>query len=353
MDADAAALPGAAVGAHRARGRARPRTATGSRCGSTSRPAGCGSTCASSRTGARRATSTARTRAAARSARRRSRSRTRCRSATTRCGARSTDAAGEVHEAAMALIVTPSWLGLAGRGRRAPRLGHRHAALQRPVARSPGASATSSTSRTWPSGPPPRPAPTTCWSTRCTPPSRWRRSSPRPTCRPRAASPTRSTCGSSASPSTRPRRTRCGPRSTGSAPTLAARARRARRHRPRRHLDGQARGAAGPVRGAAHARPRGGVRRLPARARATGCGTSPTWSALADRARPRLRRPGPPSCGTPASPGGAGVGRGSTPTRSTSSAGCSGCSTSSSTRPSRPRCAPGWRSASCTTSPSA
>ena len=67
---------------------------------------------------------------------------------------------------------------------------------------SPGASATSPTWRTWPSGRPARTAPTSSWSTRCTPPSRGRRWSPRPTCRPAAASPTRSTCGWSGSPST-------------------------------------------------------------------------------------------------------------------------------------------------------
>ncbi len=49
---------------------------------------------------------------------------------------------------------------------------------------------------------------------------------------------------------------------------------------------------------------------------------------------------------------GAGLRRRSTRPRSTSSAGCSGCWTSNWRPPSRPACGPGWRWASCTTSPS-
>ncbi len=105
------------------------------------------------------------------------------------------------HETSTPLIVTPAWLGLPRAARRAPRLGAGHPALQRPLRRTPGASAISPISPTWRCGPARATAPATCWSTRCTRPRRPRRWSRRPTCRRRGASPIRSTCGSRPSPS--------------------------------------------------------------------------------------------------------------------------------------------------------
>ena len=79
------------------------------------------------------------------------------------------------------LIVTPGLARPPGRRGRRPELGLRGPALQRPLREARGASATCTTSAPWPPG---RRAsvPTTSWSTRCTPPSRCRRSSRRRTC---------------------------------------------------------------------------------------------------------------------------------------------------------------------------
>ena len=85
---------------------------------------------------------------------------------------------------------------------RSPGLGDRHPAVQRAVRANPGASATSATWRTSRSGVAPNWVPGSCWSTRCTPPSRPLRWSPRRTCRPPGGSRIRSTCGWNGSRST-------------------------------------------------------------------------------------------------------------------------------------------------------
>ena len=162
-----------------------------------------------------------------------------------------------------------------------------------------GASATWTTSPTWRPGRAPSSAPTTCWSTRCTPPSRCRRWSRRRTCHLAPASSTRSTCGSRTSPSTpscRPpprdgRRPRaCTPGST--APTIdrdtAWAAKREALRRARRR-------AAPDATRLARFRDRQGeaLQRFA------------TWSVLAERARQRLRG----LAGGAAGPAGRGGGR--------------------------------------------
>ena len=128
-------------------------------------------------------------------------------------------------------------------------------------------------------------APTTCWSTRCTPPSRCPRWSRRPTCPRPGASSTRSTSASSGSPST---------------PTC---------RRPTRTVDGCARGARSSsedvidrdaswaakraalqlVHGCRAAPARGGVRRLPGAARR---GPAPVRDLERARRGARQRLPG-------------------------------------------------------------
>ena len=248
--------------------------------------------------------------------------------------------------ASMPLIITPAWLGLPGPDGRAPGLGAGHPALQRPLARSPGGSATSPTWRTWPSGRRPSTAPTTCWSTRCTPPSRCRRWSRRPTCRPPAASPTRSTCGWSGSRSTPLLDAEAArPRSTSCRVELKVRLARVDRDRPGPVLDGQAQGAA---RSSSRCRGRRAGRRrfagVPRAARAGACSDFATWAALAEEHGPRFARLAGGAAGTRARrrsrPSRAEhADRGRLPLLAAVAAG-----RAARRRPSRPGRGPGWRS---------
>ena len=168
---------------------------------------------------------------------------------------------------------------------------------------SPGASAIWPIWPTSRCGPPPSTARDTCWSTRCTRPSRWRRWSPRRTCRPAGASPTRSTCGSSASPSTPRWTTR--PAQPSGALRAAAR-RRSRRRRPDRpeHRPGRrsgrrcARSTRAPrTAGREHRLPR-----LPSAGRAQAWSHYATWCAPSPSCTVWTGTTGRPSSGTPTSP---------------------------------------------------
>ena len=239
----------------------------------------------------------------------------------------------------------------AGLGRRTSRLGHRDAALQRPVPRSPGASATSSTSRTWRSG---RPPSTGADYVLVNP---LHAAEPVPPIEPSPYLPTSRRFANplylrveripeyaTAPAEARARSTRCG-RELGRA------ARRRRRHRPGRRPGRPSARRSRPS-SRCRGRPAGeaAFARLP-RAR----GPRPAeLRHLVGARRPRTGRTSPTgrrSSGTPTRRR-CRLRGASTRTRSTSSAGCSGCSTSSSTRPSRPRCAPGCRWGCCTTWPS-
>ena len=129
--------------------------------------------------------------------------------------------------------------GLVGHARPRGRpqvLGAGDPALQRALARVVGRRRPHRPHRPRRSGRPPSTVPASCWSTRCTPRSRRPRSSRRPTCRPRAASPTRSTCASTGSRrATRVDRDTRNDRRPHRQPHRA--------HRPRHRLDGQARRA--------------------------------------------------------------------------------------------------------------
>ena len=129
------------------------------------------------------------------------------------------------------------------------------------------------------------------------------------------------------------------------------RARRRRRGRPRHGLDGEARGAGDPARGAAERRAGGGV---PAALRGGGRGARRLRHLAGARGRARSRLPylAGRSPGSPPPVRWRRCARGAS-RRSTSRSGCSGCSTSSSPPHRRAPARPGWRWAPCTTSPSA
>ena len=286
-------------------------TATRSRCGSSSRTAAPGGATRST-TGSSPATSTG-----AGSARRRSRCRRTCRSATTRCTRAAATARPRAH-----LIVTPAWLGLPSGRTGARSVGVRDPALQRPLRRQLGARRPHRPHR-------PRRvvgqrarAPTTCWSTRCTPPSRWRRWSRRRTCPARGGSSTRSTCASSGSPST----PRCPQHERDAVDQLVAQL--PPWLTPQDPVD---RDAAWTAKRAAlrivHAAPRSAGRELDFAAYRTREGDAltdfATWNVLAED-HGNDAREWPAELPPPRQPRGRSLRRASTRTGSTSSAGCSG-----------------------------
>ena len=128
----------------------------------------------------------------------------------------------------------------AGPPRRSQGVGPGHPALQRALARLVGRRRPHRSRRPGACGRRPSTTPPSCWSIRCTRPSRSRRCSRRRTCRRRAGSPTRSTCASSASPSTRARHRDATVGRRDAISTTDGDL-----DRPRRGVDGQARGAAG------------------------------------------------------------------------------------------------------------
>ena len=280
------------------------------------------------------------------SARRRSRRRPTCRSATTGCtpAARDTEttAAPDRHS---------RLAGPARAGPSRPVLGLRDPALQRPLARLVGDRRPRRPHRPRGVVGAPSSAPTTCWSTRCTPPSRWHRWSRRRTSRRRGRffNPLYLRVERIPEYAALPPAERAAV--DGLVGAAAAVAGPDRPRRPRRRLDRQASRAPDRPRRAAQRGSRARLRGLP---RARGRRAAGVRDLERPRRGPRQRRPrcGRRSSGTRAARRSA-PSRTSTPSASTSSAGSSGSSTSSCSRP-RPRPpAPGCGSASCTTSPSA
>ena len=246
-------------------------------------------------------------------------------------------------DATMPLIITPAWLGLPGPDGGPPRLGAGRAALQRPLAavlgrrrpHRPGGSGGLVGRRA--------PAPTSSWSIRCTPPSRGRRWSPRPTCRPAGASPTRSICGWSAFPSTplldgqqRGKIDRLRVELEGPAGPVD-------RDRPEPVLEGEAQGAEGHLLGAAYAGPGGVARRLPQPGGARVCTTSPPGRRCPSSYGPRFARLAGRAAGSAVARGGrlrgGARGPGRLPVLAAVAAG-----RAAGVGPPGRRCGPGWRS---------
>ena len=179
-------------------------------------------------------------------------------------------------------------------------------------------------------------APASSWSTRCTRPRRCCRWSPRRTCRRRAASSARCTCGSrTCRRPALPRRRRAGRQLSKSAAALAPTDDPAERLDRDRVWVGQAAraGAAGP--GAALAGPSRRARRRTAGARVPGSSTSPP-GARWPRSAATPWRSWPAELHDPRSPGRRGRARRGWPTSSSCTCARSGGWTSSWPRPSGP-----------------
>ena len=253
-------------------------------------------------------------------------------------------AAGLVRrEASMPLIVTPAWVGFPARMGDRRAWGVADPALQRPLGSSPGASATWATWRISRCGRPPSTAPASCWSTRCTPPSRGRRWSRRPTCRPPAASSTRSTCGWSASPSSPTSAPAAG--QGRHAPESASKVRLAAvdRDRPERCLDREAQGArrsSSRCRGRRAGRPRS-----PAYRRREGRGLQDfaTWCVLSEAHGPDWRE-WPAELQRPGVAGGAPPSRGARRPGRLLALAAVGAGRAAGVGPAGRRCGPGWHS---------